>query len=284
MVTTVTASARFLRIGRLLLALFVFSGLALADGIDTLTVTGIDGSQGGYYLWMNERGVNVNQYFVGVIDISLTQNGVTYNRETMCADLFTDITFQSYSNIVQLPINIIAVPPGTPGELPSGNDLQSVSWLIDNVMLPYLYPGQFTSALPPAYWLSPAGSSLASGTQLGEALQLVIWDMTVDNADGFSSGLVQASTAPGELTDPVVLDIAQFYEAAALGHFSDDAYVYVNWLGSTPAQMLEGPMFFDNGPKPVAPEPATFVLVGGALIGLGWSWRRRMRKPGSRRA
>jgi len=83
-------------------------------------------------------------------------------------------------------------------------------------------------------------------------------------------------------TDSVVLADAVFYEAAALGQFTDNAYVYINWSGGlspqdgTPAQMLEGPLYFDNGPTPVAPEPATLVLVGAALIGIGWNWRRRI--------
>jgi hypothetical protein len=84
-----------------------------------------------------------------------------------------------------------------------------------------------------------------------------------------------------------VLYWAETYESLlkqfSPNNWSDDANVYVNWSVSgstvTPAQMLEGPVFQDNGPKQVAPEPATFVLVGTALIAIGWSWRRQIRKP-----
>jgi PEP-CTERM motif len=261
--------------GRLLLALCVFSGFALAD--DLIDAYATDSSQGGS-LWMYEAGSNVNQQFVGVIDIRLTQNGIDYDRETLCVDLFTDIYIgTSYDTSVVMPINVPATDPE--------KDLMAVSWLIDNAVLPDLYPGKYTSALPSAYWLSPAATSAGTGAELGEALQLAIWDMTVDGGDGLSSGLVRASTDPNNPTDPLVLAAAQYYEQAALGQWSNDAYVYINWAEgnpNSPAQMLEGPLYFDPGPKPVAPEPATFVLVGAALIGIGWSWRRQTRKHRSR--
>jgi len=270
---TITAnSSRFPRIGRLLLALCAFGGFALADSVDTLTVTAIDWSQGGNP-WLLIDGVNRNTDFVGVIDIVLSQNGVDYPRETMCADLFTEISLGSYNNLVTMPSAI------TPTSR-SGKDLLEVSWLIDNVMLPYLSNGGFTSALPSAYWLSPGGTSAYTGAELGEALQMTIWDLTVDGGDGLSSGLVQE--APG-LTPQTPIDIVTYFEQAAYGKATNNAYVYVNWsqIDGSPAQMLEGPLYFDNGPTPIAPEPATFVLVGVALIGAGWFWRRRMRKPGS---
>ncbi len=225
---------------------------------------------------MNENGAAVDAYFAGVIDIQLTQNGLTYDRETLCVDLFTDIDlYGTYYTTVTLPS---AVPPSDPEQL-----LGSVSWLIDNAMLPGLYPqDNFTSALPSDYLLNSSTTAAGTGAQRGEALQFAIWDMTVDGGDGFASGRV--AQAPG-LTDPAVLAAAQFYEQAALGQGTNNAYVYINWSGSvsqadgTPAQMLEGPLYFDYGPQPITPEPATLILVGAALVGIGWSWRRQLRKP-----
>jgi hypothetical protein len=280
--TATASSSRFLYIGRLLLALFAFSGFALADGIDTLTVTGIDYSQGGGFqlYYPNNNGdpllgypmSDAEIYYAGVVDITLTQNGVSSPRETLCADLFTGISLNSYSDLVTLPSSI--VPTST-----SGNDLEEVSWLIDNAMLPDLGQGPFTSALSPCYWVSPlappAYCTTGTSAQIAEALQLAVWKLTVDGGGSFTKGLVQQ--APG--TDPVVLADAIQYLNFGQGQWTDNAYIYVNWSGTTPAQMLEGPMYFDNGPKPVAPEPATFVLVGAALIAIGWSWRRQIRKP-----
>jgi hypothetical protein len=279
-VATTTNSSRFLRIGRLLLAVCALSGFAFADGIDTIDAYGVDSTQGGG-LWMYTLNTGTGQmgdvdaYFAGVIDITLDGD---INRETLCVDLFTDIYIgTTYDTSVMMPSQ---VPSSAPEQ-----DLLAVSWLIDNAILPGLYPGQFTSALPSAYWVSPAGSSVGTGAELGEALQFAIWKLTVDGGGSFTSGLVQE--APG-LTDSLVLADAEYYEQAALGQATDNAYVYMNWSGSpiesdgTPAQMLEGPLYFDNGPAPVAPEPATFVLVGAALIGIGWSWRRQTRKHRSR--
>jgi hypothetical protein len=279
MLLTTRVSSRLLRLSRGLLALCAFCGIALADAI-TIQPTNVDNGQGGG-LWMNEDGVAVNAYFAGVIDIQLTQDGVTYNRETLCVDLFTEINLGStYYSSVTLPS---AVPASRPEK-----ELGAVSWLIDNAMLPDLYPqGNFTSALPTAYLLNSSTTLAGTGAQRGEALQFAIWDLTVDGADGFSSGRV--AQAPG-LTDPVVLAAAQFYETAALGQLADDAYVYINWSGNlsqidgTPAQMLEGPLYLDNGPKPIAPEPATLILVGTALIGIGWIGRRRIGKSARWRA
>jgi len=231
---------------------------------------------------MIEKGVATDAYFVGVINIQLITSQGTFNRETLCVDLFTDINLNTtYYTYDSLPS---AVPPSDPEK-----DLLSVSWLIDNAMLPVMYPGQYTSALNSAYWISTSSTTAGTGAQRGEALQFAVWDMTVDGGDGFSSGQVQASTITGELTDPVVIADAQFYEKAALGQFTNNADVYINWSGNvneskgTPAQMLEGPLY-TTGPQPLGPEPATFILVGTALIGIGWSWRRQTRKRASCRA
>jgi hypothetical protein len=271
---TITAnSSRFLRFGRLLLALCAFAGFALADGIPTIDATGVNGNQGGG-LWMNENGAPVDQQFAGVIDIKLTQNGQDTYRETLCVDLFTDIYIgRTYDTWVVLPSQ---VPTSDPEK-----ELWAVSWLIDNALLPDLYPqGNFTSSLLPQYLISSSDTSAGSGAQRGEAIQFAIWDMTVDGGDGFSDGKV--AQVPGS-TDPVVLADAIYYENAARGMYTNNAYVYINWTDGdgSPAQMLEGPLYFDNGPKPIVPEPATFVLVGVALIGASWSWRRRVRKSGS---
>ncbi len=279
--TVFAISSRFQRIGRLLLVLAAFSGFALADTLASLQVTAVDNTQGGG-IWMNEDGVSTDVYFAGVIDLALTYGGHTYDRESLCVDLFTNINVGgTYYTDVTIPA---AVPHTDPEK-----DLGAVSWLIDETMLPVLYPGQYTSSLPSQYWLSSSTTSVGTGVQRGEALQLAVWDMTVDGGDGMASGRVQKSTTANQLTDPVVLSLITYYENAALGQFTNNAFVYINWSGNaneskgTPAQMLEGPLY-TTGPIGTGPEPATFVLVGSALVGIGWIGRRRIGKPARWRA
>jgi hypothetical protein len=274
--TILTASAnssRFLRFGRLLLVFLAFSGFALADGI-TIVATGVDPNRSIWGVWVDENGTPQSEV-AGVINITLTEGTNVQTRDTLCVDLFTNIYLnETYNDTIYMPSAITATSD-------TGQNLEEVSWLLDNTMVPsngMSYAGVLTGSELADMVTTPAQ---------GAGLQLAIWDLTVDNGDGFSAGQVQASNVPGESTDPTVLYWAETYESLlkqfSPNNWSDDANVYVNWSVSgstvTPAQMLEGPVFQDNGPKQVAPEPATFVLVGTALIAIGWSWRRQIRKP-----
>jgi hypothetical protein len=239
----------------LYLSLFAFTTLSLGN---TIIATGVDGTRG-ESIWINADGTPQSLYFAGVIFISLSQDGRQYSRDTLCVDLFTDIYLGvAYNNSVL-----------TPNAIP-GRSLDRVSWLVDNALLPTQGP-IYTSALPSTDWVQ----SVAQGA----GIQLAIWDITHDGGDGFSNGRVQKSTSttPGQETDPSVLSWATTYETLSAGQSSNLAFVYRNWatdLAGTPAQMLEGPMFTDGGPVP-APEPATCLLAGGALIAIGLCGRRK---------
>jgi hypothetical protein len=253
-----TNSRCFLPAVRFLLALLTFGGIALAN--TTIDAYQVDSTQGDYNVYLLEQGSPVKAYFAGVLDITLTTPDGTYNRETLCVDLFTDINVgQTYDTSVLEPSEV------------SGRDLGQVSWLIDNT----LPPGgstTFNSVLPNADWVTSADQ--------GAGLQLAIWDLTVDGGDGFSSGQVQSSSVTGKATDPTVLGWAVTYESVLTQYTpntSNDAFVYQNWDASGPAQMLEGPMYNDGGPTP-GPEPATCLLTGAALVALGWFGRSRGRK------
>jgi hypothetical protein len=248
-------------VGGSLIGLLIFAGLASAS---TITATGVDWSRGGS-IWINEDGTSKNAYFAGVVLITLSENGQQYSRDTLCVDLFTDIYIGvTYNTTV---IDPSAVP---------GRHLSQVAWLLNNALMPTQGP-VYSSALPSSDWVTTASQ--------GSGIQLAIWDITADGGDGFSSGRVQASTTPGALTDPAVLAWAQTYESLSASKTSNQAFVYVNSaIGSgTPAQMLEGPVFRDGGPTPpgmeaagieATPEPATCLLAGLALVGLGVFKRR----------
>lgn len=250
---TTTFSARTVRC--LLIGLLVFAGLASASTI-TANVDWTRGSD----LWINENGTPTDAYFAGVVLINLTENGQQYSRDTLCVDLFTDIYVgQPYNTTVTDPNSI------------KGRNLVRVAWLLNNALMPTQGP-VYSSAIPSSDFVTTASQ--------GAGIQLAIWDITTDGGDGFSSGRVQASTSPGNPTNPAVLAWANTYESLSAGRSSDQAFVYVNSAidSGLPAQMLEGPIFRDGGPKPQGvtltgidptPEPATCLLAGIALVGLG---------------
>ncbi len=223
----------------------------------TIVVTDVDRNRG-ESIWLNEKGTNVSAYFAGVLLISLTENGSTVNRDTLCVDLFTDIMVsQTYGSTVIHPYEV------------SGKDLGRVSWLVDNALLPA--QSDYSSALPSDYWVTSAAA--------GAGIQLAIWDIVHDHGDGLYAGSVQAAVGSGnQVTDSGVVTAAEYYLAESYGKTSSLAFVYNNVdLGShLAAQMLAGPKFEDGGPSP-NPEPSTLVMVGAALVVVGRMARRGKR-------
>ena len=177
-------------ISRLSIVLLLACGLC---GATTLVAT-VDPARGEYSLWFNEHGANggtTQAYFAGVVFLDLNANGTDYYRDTLCVDLYTNITVdQAYGTG-------ITTPDGVPGR-----DLKRVSWLIDNALLP-TQNTSVSSALDKADWV-------ASPAQ-GAGIQLAIWDIVVDGGDGYSAGQVEASSDTNNPTDPDVLKWANFY-------------------------------------------------------------------------
>jgi hypothetical protein len=240
--------------GRLLTIAVLMCGLA---GATTITAS-LDDSRGEYYVWFNQNGAPVDAWYVGVVTIALGEDGVTYNRDTMCVDLFTDIVVnEEYGTDVLLPDQVTWREPA---------DLERVAWLIDNALVPTQSP-VLSTGIPQADWVTTAAQ--------GAGLQLAIWDITVDGGDGLKTGLVQASTTAGETTDSAVLSAANTYENDSVGKSSNVAFVYENFSLSngSPAQMLEGPEFA-NGPSPT-PEPSTCPLGAAGLMAAAYLARRK---------
>lgn len=237
-------------IGRMILIGLLAAGLAGA----TQLVGEVDWTRGGT-VEMNINGADKPIWFAGVVTLTLDENDVLYDRDTLCVQLFTDIYVGQWYQTVLL----------TPAEV--GPALERVSWLIDNALLP-TQTTITSTAIPQADWVT--------NTQTGEAIQIAVWDIVQDGGDGFYSGQVQFSKDPNNPTDPIVQGLAEYYEAVSFGMSSNDAYVYENFsLGDgSPAQMLEGPEFLDNGPTP-NPEPSTLVLGGAGLAAAAWLGRRK---------
>jgi hypothetical protein len=242
----------------LTVVLLFLNGNAFADG-NTIVATGVDWSRG-ESICIRENGNDVQQYFAGVVFISLyDQAGDQWKRDTLCVDLFTDIYIgTTYGTTVLDPYGV------------SGKDLPRVSWLVDNALT-----NSYLSVLPSTDWVTNSAQ--------GAGIQLAIWDIVHDNGDGFSAGSVQASGAVNNPTPPDVLAWANTYETLSLNQSSDLAYVYDNVNLSTGAavQMLAGPEFLDNGPAPEpnpvpAPEPSTCQFLLISLAGaMGLRFRRR---------
>jgi hypothetical protein len=171
----------------------------------------------------------------------ISENGT--NKQVWSGGI--DLTVDSYARVVfcvELFININVATYNTVLDFADTPSLKRAAWLLNNY-----YP---TDAVT------------------GSAMQLAIWDIMTDNADGFTSGLVQKST--GTATPATVLADAVNYETLSTGKSSTSAVIYHNTLNGTPVQTLIG-LWPSTGPEPIAPEPAAiFLMIGGlALIGLG---------------
>ncbi|MGO8935709.1 MAG: PE-PPE domain-containing protein, partial [Mycobacterium sp.] len=129
---------RLLRPARLAVALLAFAAFASADSF--IDAYNIDSNRGGF-MWIDENGVPTNVY-AGVIDIALTENGQTYNRDTLCVDLFTDIDqYVTYGTQVLDPSMV------------PGRNLGQVAWLIDNALMP-AQNQNYSSVLPSIDWVT----------------------------------------------------------------------------------------------------------------------------------
>ncbi|HXN48547.1 MAG TPA: PEP-CTERM sorting domain-containing protein [Bryobacteraceae bacterium] len=224
------------RIVVLFMMLFLGCGLLSAD---TITVTGVDNTRGvTSLLWIDEHGTPTNVYYAGVINLLLNQ---TFQRDSLCAQLFVDIGLSTYNT---------------------------------TVMTPYAAEAEFGRNLEQAAWLVHKELPLVTTADEGAGLQLAIWDIVEDGGDGLTQGNVKASTDPSNPTDPTILGLAEAYEKESVGEGSNLAFVYVNTsFGGVPAQMLIGPEF-GSGPVPT-PEPSTLGLGGLGLVAASLLLRKK---------
>src|SRR5271169_4205244 len=101
LVMSVSAPSR--RVFTLFAAAILACGIAAAD---TIVVTG---TGAGESFWIDENGTPTDVSFAGIIDIQLDG---TYNRTTMCVQLFTDISeHTTYNTTVLLPSQVNWQPP-----------------------------------------------------------------------------------------------------------------------------------------------------------------------------
>jgi len=240
----------FLRVGALFLvsvcysfsANLVFNGIATDLGMGTALGSGANSS-----LWSQQDGSNFNAYWIGGMSVSV--NGVS--RVVFCVDAFTDIYIGS-TNTSTLTA-------------PSTAQMERAAWLLntEHANLTETHSG-------------------VSSNQLGAALQLALWDITMDNGNGLTAGRIQKSSSGFHPTDAVVLQYANQFIAESVGHVSTNAIVYNNVCISgapsgscgTQSQTLLGIVINDGGPQVPTPEPSTISLcmiagLAGILVQRG---------------
>ena len=202
---------------------------------NTIIVTGLNASLGVQQsLWFDQDGVAGQEYWVGAIIISLDG----YPRDTFCVDLFTQISFDTYSS--QLDTATSATE-------------KRIGWLLQNQ-----YPvTQFqAAAFQLALWdiTHDNGDGFAAG-----------------------AGRITQSTDAANPTDPTILAMALAYEASSAGKSATYGVIYHNvTFSGAPVQTLVGRPVTDGGPSP-KPEPANVILIGSGLVLIAFGRRRARR-------
>jgi hypothetical protein len=247
---------------RLLIALLLVSGLASAA---TITLANSMYSNLWEDIWMREHGTTNVQQLAGVISLTLNNNGTQTTLYALCVQLFVTISEGGTYNTT------IYTPANTPGE-PTAQ-LERVAWLVENALLPVVYSSITSTQIPQADWANTAAA--AAG------LQLAIWDIMEDNADGLGAGNVQRST--GTATPADVQNWVTTYENLSAGQASTLGYVLVSTNQRTGVGVQT--LIAVQVPPPGIPEPSTSALGGiGLVAGIGLAvWRTRHPQAGAAR-
>jgi hypothetical protein len=173
------------------------------------------------------------QIGVGVLNLSF--DGSLQLQDAFCLDRFNYISSGNYTVNLSAP-NVV-------------NNGEQAAWMLHEV-------------LP----LINAAPNATEQGNLAAALQLAIWDVVHDNGDGFSQGRIQMSSDPANVTDPIILNLAQSFITASVGN----AYIHAVVISNVNADALTQRLIVDR-PGDGVPEPSTWAmaLTGLALAGLG---------------
>lgn len=214
-------------------------------------------NRAGTLRFSEDGGVTEIAAWAGVLQVNFDSQPANGYFDTLCVDLFHNISLHRAYTVTQQSVDTIA----------NGG---RVSWL-------------YTNQVGLGSMQAVAQSLTMSTNEVGMALQLAMWDIIHDNGDGLSAGLVRATTPGANFmgTSSNVVRAVNFFEQASLNRVSSNAAIYVDAVnGISTQRQISVPFALTttyNAETPT-PEPGTLGLAGLVLAGLiGWS------RPGKRR-
>ncbi len=215
----------------------------IAHGSTTVTVTGVDTTQGQNLYFLQDG--SVVQGYAGAIVV----NANSASTSVLCVDLFTNINLNDVFQVNFLNPQYLD-PANTDRGLKSA----------------FLFVTQFGQI---SSYLSSQNPSITLA-QATAALQLAIWDIVHDGGDGLSAGRIRSSSASGQSTEAAVLTAAMQHIQFSLNYQSGpiNATVWRHVNGPLAKQQLLG--FYQPGTENGVPEPGSSLLIGCGLGLLAW--------------
>ncbi len=174
---------------------------------------------------------------IGVMNVAF--DGSLQLQDAFCVDRFGYISIGDYTVNLSAPSVI--------------NNGERAAWMLHDV-LPQIN-----------------GAATAEQAGIAAALQLAIWDVVHDNGDGFAAGRVQMSSSATNVTDPIILSLAQTFVSASVGQ----AYAGAIVISDVNVGSLTQRLIVDSPGGDGVPEPSTWAL---ALTGLAWAALRRAKR------
>lgn len=224
-------------------ALFLTAITASASSI-TMDVNTLDFNQRAGTLFFSENGgVTEISGWAGVLQVKFDGQPVSGYYDTLCVDLFHNISVNSS----------YTVAPGSVDSIANGG---RVAWLYTN----WIALGSMQNM---------AQALNFTTNEVGMALQLAVWDIIHDNGDGLAAGNIRSTAR----TNGNVITAFQQFQQLSAGQSSADAAIYTDVIGGIQTQrQISVP--FSVTPEGQTPEPGTIGLAGLALAALAIARKR----------
>jgi hypothetical protein len=225
-------------------AAFFFTAIAASASSITMDVNTLDTNQrAGKLFFSEDGGVTEVAGWAGVIKVKFDGQPVSGYYDTLCVDLFHNISLNTSYTV-------------TPGALDTIANGGRVAWLYTNWV-----------ALGSMQNMAQALGGGATTNEVGMALQLAVWDIVHDNADGLAAGAIR-STAH---TNTRVISAFNQFQQLSAGQTSSGAAIYTDVIGGVTTQRQISVAF---AAPTETPEPGTIGLAGLALAAVAIARKR----------